>query len=309
VQVTDPTDRDRLRFALTGEAGMNDGTAFPFVMLGLGLLGLHELGDGGWRWWLVDVLWAVPGGLAIGAVLGTLVGRLVLYLRKHYHEAVGLDEFLSLGLIGLSYGAAVLAHAYGFLAVFAAGLALRRMEMQSGREPPEDVKVQARAGAAEEVATDPRTAPAYMAEAVLASNERIERVCEVAVVVILGGLLASVTLRPEMLWFVPLLLLVFRPLSVVVGVLGARVWSLQTALMGWFGIRGVGSVYYLMFALEHQLGEDVGRLIADVALVTVAASIVVHGVSVTPLMDLYLRRKRARRGDPEDAAATKPGRG
>ena len=56
---TDPTDRDRLRFGLTGEAGLNDGTAFPFVMLGLGLLGLHELGDGGWRWLAVDVVWAV----------------------------------------------------------------------------------------------------------------------------------------------------------------------------------------------------------------------------------------------------------
>jgi NhaP-type Na+/H+ or K+/H+ antiporter len=295
VQMTDPSDRDKLRFALTGEAGMNDGTAFPFVMLGLGLLGVHELGANGWRWWLVDLLWAVPGGLLIGAALGHLVGRLVLYLRKHYHEAVGLDEFLALGLIGLSYGAAVLAHAYGFLAVFAAGLALRRMEMQSGAEPPEEVKVQARAGAAEEVATDPKTAPAYMAEAVLASNERIERVCEVAVVVILGGLLASVTLRAEMLWFVPMLLLVFRPLSVVVGVLGARVWTLQTALMGWFGIRGIGSLYYLMFALEHQLDKGVGRLIADLTLVTVAVSVVVHGVSVTPLMDLYLRRKRERR--------------
>ncbi|HVK16125.1 MAG TPA: sodium:proton antiporter [Fimbriiglobus sp.] len=307
VQVADPSDRDKLRFALTGEAGMNDGTAFPFVMLGLGLLGVHELGANGWRWWLVDALWAIPGGLLIGAVLGTLVGRLVLYLRKHYHEAVGLDEFLALGLIGLSYGTAVLAHAYGFLAVFAAGLALRRMEMRSGAEPPEEVKVQARAGAAEEVATDPQTAPAYMAEAVLASNERIERVCEVAVVVILGGLLASVTLRAEMLWFVPMLLLVFRPLSVVVSVLGARVWTLQTVLMGWFGIRGIGSLYYLMFALEHQLDKQVGRLIADVALVTVAVSIVVHGVSVTPLMDLYLRRKQQRqRTEPlEPTAATR----
>ena len=91
-----------------------------------------------------------------------------------------------------------------------------------------------------------------------------------------------------------MLLLVFRPLSVVVGVVGARVWTLQTALMGWFGIRGIGSLYYLMFALEHRLDKEVGRLIADFTLVTVAVSVVVHGVSVTPLMDLYLRRKRER---------------
>src|SRR5919206_497446 len=59
VQVEGPTDQDRLRFGLTGEAGLNDGTAFPFVMLGLGLIGLHELGQAGWRWFAVDVVWAV----------------------------------------------------------------------------------------------------------------------------------------------------------------------------------------------------------------------------------------------------------
>jgi NhaP-type Na+/H+ or K+/H+ antiporter len=49
VQVLEANDRDRLRFSLTGEGGLNDGAAFPFVMLGLGLLGLHDLGSGGWR--------------------------------------------------------------------------------------------------------------------------------------------------------------------------------------------------------------------------------------------------------------------
>jgi NhaP-type Na+/H+ or K+/H+ antiporter len=129
VQVATPGDRDRLRFSLTGEAGLNDGTAFPFVMLGLGLLGLHPLGACGWRWLAVDVGWAVLGGLAVGGVLGTLVGRLVLYLRRAHQEAVGRDDFLVLGLITLSYGSALLLHTYGFLAVFAAALALRRIEM------------------------------------------------------------------------------------------------------------------------------------------------------------------------------------
>ncbi|HEU4532851.1 MAG TPA: cation:proton antiporter, partial [Polyangiaceae bacterium] len=123
VQLEHHGDRDRLRFALTGEAGLNDGTAFPFVMLGLGLLGLHPLGAWGWRWLALDVAWAVAAGLGIGWLLGTTVGRTVLYLRSVHKEAVGLDEFLSLGLIGLAYGAALLAHAYGFLAVLAAGLA------------------------------------------------------------------------------------------------------------------------------------------------------------------------------------------
>lgn len=125
VQVADPEDRSSLRLALTGEGGLNDGTAFPFVMLGLGLLGLHPLGDWGLRWLLVDVLWAVGGGLAIGATLGTWTGRLVLHLRTRHAQALGYDDFLALGLIGLSYGAALLFTTYGFLAVFAAGVALR----------------------------------------------------------------------------------------------------------------------------------------------------------------------------------------
>ena len=109
VQVAEPTDRDRLRFALTGEAGLNDGTAFPFVLLGLGLLGLHDLGNSLWRWLAIDVLWAVGVGIGVGAALGTLVGRFVLYLRRTHKEAVGLDNFLALGLIGLAYGLASLA--------------------------------------------------------------------------------------------------------------------------------------------------------------------------------------------------------
>ena len=62
VQLTNPTHLDQLRFSLTGEAGLNDGVAFPFVMLGLGLLGLHELGAGGWKWIVIDVVWGIGAG-------------------------------------------------------------------------------------------------------------------------------------------------------------------------------------------------------------------------------------------------------
>ena len=117
VQTEPGADPDRLRFSLAGEGGLNDGTAFPFVMLGLGLLGLHELGAGGWRWWAVDLLWATVGGLAIGAAMGALVGNLVVFLRTRHKEAVGLNEFLSLGLMAVAYGLAQLCVASGFLAV------------------------------------------------------------------------------------------------------------------------------------------------------------------------------------------------
>jgi NhaP-type Na+/H+ or K+/H+ antiporter len=301
VQVEHPGDRDRLRFSLTGEAGLNDGSAAPFVMLGLGLLGAHELGAYGWRWLAVDVFWAAAGGLGIGWLLGTLVGHLVLYLRREHKEAVGLDDFLALGLIALAYGAALLAHTYGFLAVFAAGLALRRIERRaSERQPDADPEPGAALQPsvvsprqAEQIATDPRQAPAFMAQAVLGFNEQLERIGEVAVVVLLGGLLAAIELPLDALWFVPLLLLVIRPVSVWLGLIGSRSSTTQRHLIAWFGIRGIGSVYYLAYAIQHGLDPELAERIAALALSAVAVSIVVHGISVTPLMRRYRREQPA----------------
>ena len=288
VQLEHPFDRDKLRFGLTGEAGLNDGTAFPFVMLGLGLLGLHDIGEFGWRWFAIDVAWAIVGGLAVGGVLGTLVGRFVIYLRKNHQEALGLDDFLALGLIALSYGVALLLHTYGFLAVFAAGLALRRIEMQSsGDKPPEEVMAMTQAVEKEEIATDPEKAPAYMAEAVLGFNEQLERIGEVAVVVLVGGLLTWELLPTAALWFVPLLFLVIRPISVEVGLLGSATAPLQRRLMSWFGIRGVGSIYYLMYAIHNGVPEEAAQQLLALVLTVVAVSVVIHGLSVTPLMGLY----------------------
>jgi NhaP-type Na+/H+ or K+/H+ antiporter len=161
-------------------------------MLGLGLLGWHEIGAWAWRWWLVDVFWAVGAGFGIGAVLGTLTARLVLWLRREHKEGVGRDEFIALGLIALSYGAALLVHAYGFLAVFAAGVALRTVERRlSGDAAPADVLAMEHALPSEEIATDPEKAPAHMAGAVLAFNEQIERILEVALVLTIGVALSA----------------------------------------------------------------------------------------------------------------------
>jgi NhaP-type Na+/H+ or K+/H+ antiporter len=295
VQVESPTDQDRLRFSLTGEAGLNDGTAFPFVMLGLGLLGLHDIGEFGWRWVTVDLVWATLAGLAIGAVLGTGVGRLVLFLRQSHREAIGLDEFLALGLIALAYGAALAAHAYGFLAVFAAGVALRRIEHTTSLDAaPDDVLRSAAAAPTDEIATGPETAPAYMAQAVLGFNEQLERIAEVAVVVLLGALLSAHYLAWEALWFAPLLFLVIRPLAVSAALWGSQTSGLQRLLAAWFGIRGVGSLYYLMFAIEHGVSGPVAEQLTRLTLSVVAVSIVVHGISVTPLMRGYVIAQRPR---------------
>jgi sodium/hydrogen antiporter len=286
VQVEHEHDAEPLRFSLTGEAGLNDGTAFPFVMLGLGLLGAHPLGAFGWRWVTVDVLWAVGAGLGIGTLCGAAVARLVIYLRGEHREAVGLDEFLALGLIALSYGLALLVHAYGFLAVFAAGLSVRRIERQhSDLQPPPDVAHSAQAP--EDAATHPGSAPAYMARAVLGFNEQLERLGEVAVVLVLGAMLAGIERIEPGLLVAACLLLVIRPLSALPSLLGTRLSRPQRAFIAWFGVRGVGSIYYLAFAVAHGANDASARTLADITLTVVAASIVLHGISVTPLMARY----------------------
>ena len=269
VQVEDPADRDQLRFSLTGEGGLNDGTAFPVVMLGLGLMGAHEMGAYGWRWLAVDVVWATAIGLLIGGAMGTALGRLVLWLRRQHKAAEGYENFLALGLIGLAYGVTVLAHGYGFLAVFAAGLALRHAE--SAVSKPAD---------------------AEMAHAVMSFNEQLDRIGEMVGVVVLGLVLWSVPWVPAALWFVPVVLLVVRPLSVWLGLAGSRTSPLQRRLIGWFGIRGIGSLYYLAYALNHGLPPAFAPLLVGLTVAVVVSSIVLHGVSVTPLMALYARRRR-----------------
>ena len=287
VQVEHEHDAEPVRLSLTGEAGLNDGTAFPFVMLALGLLGAHDLGPYGWRWLTIDVVWAVAAGLGVGTLFGAGIGKLVLYLRRVHREAVGLDEFLALGLVALSYGVALLVHGYGFLAVFAAGLSVRRIERQrSETAPPPDVSESGRS--AEHLATNPGTAPAYMARAVLGFNEQLERLGELAVVLVVGALLADIEAAGPGIFVALGLFLVIRPLATLLALPGAPLSNPQRAFIAWFGVRGVGSVYYLAYALSHGVSGPAARTVADVTLVVVAASILLHGISVTPLMRRYL---------------------
>jgi NhaP-type Na+/H+ or K+/H+ antiporter len=293
VQVESSGDRDRLRFSLTGEGGLNDGTAFPFVMLGLGLLGLHDLGTGGWRWLVVEVVWATAGGLLIGGALGALIGRLVVYLRSRHGESVGLDEFLALGLIALAYGVAVLGHAYGFLAVFAAGLALQRVK--EGSDPAH----RSASGATghpnrrteDEPAAHAKHASADMMHAVRGFNEQMERIGELAVVLVVGAMLPSAQLSASAAGLLALLFLVIRPVSVWLGLLGAPISLDQGIVMAWFGMRGIGSIYYLMYAIDRGLPGALGEKFVAITLMAVTVSIVLHGISVRPIMRLYRRRK------------------
>jgi sodium/hydrogen antiporter len=301
VQVHHPGDRDRLRFALTGEGGLNDGASFPFVMLGLGMMGLRDTGAFGWHWLAVDVLWGAFAGPVIGASLGIAVGRLVLYLRREHKEAVGLDDFLAMGLIGLSYGVAQWLNAYGFLSVFAAGLALRHLEQSqtprggASQEAVDSARAHPDKTVADAIAVDPDHAPAFMAQAVLGFNQQLERIGEVAVVMTIGAALWLVQWDNAFWLFIPLLLLVIRPAAVAAGLLRSNTSTRQRWLIAWFGIRGVGSIYYLMYAINHGVPVTVVLPLFSLTLSVVVASIVLHGISVTPLMAAYERATRRRK--------------
>ena len=297
VQVANTDDRDRLRFGLTGEGGLNDGTAFPFVMLGLGLLGVHELGEGGWRWWAVDVLWAVAGGLGLGYLLGTLVGRAIIYLRMRHQEALRSDEFIALGLIALTYGLALLVSTYGFLAVFAAGLALRRIDKAQSltpATPPATAESGNELGPDEQAASGAE-APINMMNAVQRFNSQLESFIEVGIVLAVGVLISTVQFHRDVLWFVPVLFLLIRPLAVYVGLIGTHVKGSQRNLIGWFGIRGVGSLYYLLYAINHEIEPELAERLLSITVAVVVASVIAHGISVTPLMNHYEARKRIKK--------------
>jgi len=307
VQLGEPSDRDQLRFALTAEGGLNDGTAFPVVMLGLGLLGLHEIGHAAWRWFAVDVLWATSGGIALGALLGTAVGHLVVYLRRVHRQAIGNESFLALGLIGLAYGASLLTHTYGFLAVFAAGAALRRLEQQSVATRDRGVALATGGNVVavtmhgtpdiegkRELATDPTLASAYMAHAVLSFNEQLDRFGEMAAVLAIGLLVWAVDWQAVSWVLVALTLFAIRPASVALGLIATPLPPLQRTLIGWFGIRGVGSMFYLMYAINHGVPRELASKLIAATLAVIVASIVLHGISVTPLMAIYGRRRRGR---------------
>lgn len=281
---------DRLGFSLAGEGGLNDGAAFPFVLLGLGLIAQPLAGPSA-HWWTVELLWSPLAGTALGAAVGMVMGRLVVYLRAQHQQAVGLDVFLGLGLIGLSYGLAQLCEASGFLAVFASGLALQRVhEKPIADSPPLPAAAEAEGHSYETLATHSHHASATMRDSVQLFNGQLEKLAELALVMLVGAMLAYAAPPPAVWWFVPLLLLVLRPLSVLPAILGERLSMQQAAMLGWFGIRGIGSVYYLVFALGHGLEAHIAQTLVSLTLWTVAASIVVHGLTAQPLMQRYLSR-------------------
>lgn len=260
---------------------MNDGTTFPFVMIGLGLMGVpmaaHFTSSGIAA--IGMVLWGIVAGLLCGWLVGRRVGRLVLFLRQRHRLAMGMEEFLTLGLIALSFGLAELIHGIGFVAVFATGVAMRRIEHKASSKET---------GAAD---------AASMTETVLGFNQQLERLAEFVVVLLLGLLLSGYGLSQEGLLVALLLLVLIRPVAVNLAMLGSPVTRSQRLLISWFGIRGIGSLYYLLFALQYVASARLGdSLLSDrfvpLVLTVLAVSIMAHGMTSTPLMQWYRRRRR-----------------
>ena len=305
VQVNDARDDDSVRFGLSGEAGLNDGVAFPFVILGLLLL--QQNGSPGWLgdWALGRLLWAVPAGLLIGYWMGRGIGRLTLSLRiANEDSTLSPNDYLALALIALAYVGAEWVHAYGFLSVFAAGLGLRQEEVKStgDAQVPAEHLVQPVVGHQNvdpqhavhgdtEHLEDTQVAAGIMMGDMLAFGGLVERAMEVFLVTLLGVvLIAHWDWRALPIGAV--LFRLIRPLSVLAIPWGGLLEGRQRLLIGWFGIRGIGSLYYLFYALNHGLDPSVAALCTNLTLSVVALSILAHGISTQPILARYEQRKK-----------------
>lgn len=252
-------EEGEVRFALTSEAGLNDGLAFPFVKLAIAMA-LAGSAWGQWTldWLAYDVLWRLAAGVAVGLAVGYFLGTLVFRLPDPVRLAKSNDGFVALGLTLLSYGITELLQGYGFLAVFVTAVTLRH------RERAHDYH-----------------------ERLHDFSEQTERLLMLLLLMLFGGAIASGLLVP-LTWQAAvtglIILFVVRPLASLIGLSGTHIRRGERTVISFFGIRGIGSFYYLAYALNEANFGAHDLLWATVAFV-VLVSIVVHGVTVTPIMN------------------------
>ncbi|MEI7292379.1 cation:proton antiporter [Paraburkholderia tropica] len=297
LRVQEAGDAEPVRFALSGEGGLNDGAALPFALLGLALCGVHVTGMANAATFSLSLVWGVAGALLVGAVLATLCVRLVFHLRTRYGEAVGLDGFIAIGLMSVAYGTALLLHAYAFVAVFAAGVALRHEELRAtGERRPAETLETIQLGERVEAAKDPQRAHVLLAESMTGFTLEIEHFAELSVLLIIGCVV-SAHWREMLDWravsFALVLVFVVRPLAVLVSMIGARADSRQRCLMAWMGIRGVGAFYYAVWGLAEA--GDVLRPVLPAALDAIVISVLLHGSTAGYVLGRYYRHEDARR--------------
>jgi sodium/hydrogen antiporter len=279
VQVGPPGEgeEDETRFSLTSEAGLNDGLAFPFVLLAVALAHAEQSGEPWFaKWFTVAVLWKVLGGVAVGFVVGRALGWVTFRIPNRAKLSRTGDGFVALGITALAYGLAEMANTYGFLAVFVAALALRSVER--GHRYHEKLHDFA---------------------------EQLERLLMMVLLVIFGGSLAAGGLLRAFSWevalFALLAIFVVRPLSGWIGLIGSGCPPSDKAVVAFFGIRGIGTAYYLAYGLgKAEFAE--ADLLWSAAATVMLISIVLHGMTVTPAMR-FIDRQHGREPTPASAAA------
>ena len=257
-------ESDEVRFSLTSEAGFNDGLAFPFVYAAI----LVATEGSVWHWGLEWLGWYLLGKVLIGVAAGIVVGRLLAAVAfRSRSDALRVAErgesLLALAALITAYGVAEVAHGYGFLAVFVCAMTFRSAERSHDYH-------------------------AAMHEVV----ERLERLLTLFVLLVLGialtrGLLGALDWSGVAIGLG--LIVVIRPLAGWVSLSLRRPGDDPCLERGerwavaFFGVRGVGSIYYLAYA-----GKEDSVLAADTLWSTVAfaivASVLVHGVLSGPVM-------------------------
>jgi len=250
-------DEHEPRFAVTAEAGLNDGLAFPFVFLGA-FVAAQGGSDWIWEWLAADVAYAILVGVVFGAAGGYAIAAGVVWLRDRRLMNDALDGWVAVAAVLLVYGLTEVAGAYGFLAAFAAGVGFRRYE--HGHEANRRVHDGA---------------------------EVVEKFCELGVILLLGSMATTAGVR-EVGWagwlLVPVLLLVIRPLATAVAFVGSSMPARERAFVAWFGVRGVGSLYYVAVALGLDiLSVDESRNLFWTVAACIVVSVVLHGATASPL--------------------------
>jgi NhaP-type Na+/H+ or K+/H+ antiporter len=184
-------------------------------------------------------------------------------------------------LIGVVYGLCVMVDAWGFLGVFFAAVALRQTEQKLAKKP--------------QLLLEAEPLPT-VSEGSLIFKEHLERLSEMVLVILVGGMLFVNSWTWAAVGLALFLFLVARPVSVLVGLAGTGTpWQIR-GLAAWFGVRGVGSLYYLMYAIQHGLPEPLTLQLIQLTLIVVTLSIVLHGISVKPLLGMFWRRDKPAAG-------------
>jgi NhaP-type Na+/H+ or K+/H+ antiporter len=254
VQVGPPLEQSRstVRFALTAEGGLNDSMAFPFTWLAIALVGSSIDNDTITMWFIKDLVFRMVVGLISGWLIGKALAYLLFHLPKNTNIETPTDGFVALSATLLVYGVTELLHGYGFLAVFVCAVTLRNFEL--------DHKYHKK---------------------LHAFSDQIERILVALVLILFGGSIAYgilSILNLHLVLFGLASILIVRPICAYFSVVGTRIPGKGKALISFFGIKGVGSLFYLAFALNEAPFENAAELWCIVSFI-VLCSIVIHGFS------------------------------